>query len=218
VLSEEAGAAGTGELGGLATWVEGAWARDGRSLRGAEPEEPSRVLWLTASPYFADLRVLHHADDEPDDLDLTQAFSGTVRVAGDIVTWSHDLDTTARFAEYTDSGRVLGAKNLLVEVGEDYEERWVRAAPFDSFSAAAELRRAGGAEPVVARMVVVADFAIAVWSTSERGSARLRREGDWCIETLVGASVPEAELPELAKLASSLSREEELPGGWVRVR
>lgn len=58
------------ELDTLAQWVDGAWARHGRTIDESEMIEPTTVLWLTAGRYFADIREFR-GSVEAHDLDKT---------------------------------------------------------------------------------------------------------------------------------------------------
>jgi hypothetical protein len=196
----------------LAGWLDGAWTRDGRRINGGPFEEPSFVVWLTVAPYFGDLRVHVRGDRHPHDLDRAQAFSGRVGVAANVVTWSHDLDTTERSADHVDSASVIGRPGELLEIGGDYEERWVRSSPAGGFAGVAELHTSD--RVLLARLLLCRDVAIAVWNFPEPGGAMLDGNSAWETTRSVAGDVGGL---DLATVADALTRPGALPGGWLRV-
>jgi hypothetical protein len=191
-------------------WLEGAWRREGRAFGPGPLEEISRVLWLQAGGYFADLRVpTHPAGPNLSHLDVAQAFSGSVRQEGSTLTWRHDLDTLRRPAGYEDTAEVEWRGSVLLERGPHHVEVWRREV--DPACIAAVERRAAATSSVTARIVLVADLFVAVWGGRDPGGAVLRFEdGGWEIEAQVG----EGPIPWAAVLAV---RSGDLPAGWEKV-
>ena len=196
----------------LVAWLDGAWARRGRRIGRGAFDEPTSVLWLTVSPYFCDLRVLERAERHPNTLDETQAFTGTVSVAENVVTWAHDLDTTDRLADHCDTAPVIGHHNELLEIGEDYEERWVRSMPIGAISGVAETFGTSGG--LRARVIVVGSAAIAVWSCPSAGGALLEGSDGWAAAHTIGTTPDDL---ALSSVADSIATANVIPTGWIRV-
>jgi hypothetical protein len=196
----------------LSASIEGAFERRGRRLGNGTFAEPSHVRWLTVAGLFADLR--YSIDTAPDAplLDQNQAFSGRVAVNDDMVTWYHDLDTLPRPTDHSDTAQVTGRADELLEVGEGYEERWVRTDRGRVRRAVAELATdlPPGRVATAARIVVVDHLAIAVWCEPRPGGAAFEYTTDWQATELVG--FPFA--GDLTAAVSALADGARLASGW----
>jgi hypothetical protein len=196
----------------LTAWIDGAWARHGRRIGGGAFDEPASVLWLTVSPYFCDLRFFNRQEPKPNPLDRSQAFSGTVSVTENIVTWSHDLDTTERARDHADSAPMIGHPGELLEIGDEYEERWLRTEIGGEAAGAAEI--VGADDSPLARIVLVGMTAIAVWAEPTPGGALLERSEGWSTSRLLGEEPCEL---ALAEVCAALTGGGALPGWWKRI-
>jgi len=204
-----------GETDQLSEWVGGAWARRGRRLGDGDSVEPSSVLWLTVQPYFADIRQFHGSSEHPDALDASQAFSGSISVADDEVTWSHDLDTTTRPPGHRDRADMVGTRDELVEIGANYKERWQRVDHGQSLRAVAELRTttAGDRLAPTARVVLVDNMAIAIWEDPQPGAALIEQRELWVPTSFVGSPFE----GDLTALITAVADRALLPTGWSAV-
>jgi hypothetical protein len=196
----------------LTAWIDGAWERKGRRIGGGAFDEPAAVLWLNVAPYFCDFRVLERNDRHPSALDLSQAFSGRATVTENILSWTHDLDTEKRVGEHADSAPMIGHRGELLEIGTDYEERWVRACAPGGPAGVGEIADRTGS--LFARMVLVGNAAIAVWTGSMPGGALVERGDRWKVSHTVGAECSEL---DLVGVALELGGGAPLPRGWRRV-
>ena len=197
--------------------LDGAWRRAGRAVDGGPFVEQSNVLWLQTGTYFADLRV----PDGPVEpamsyLDDAQAFSGHSRYDPPRVTWLHDLDTMARPPGYEDTALVEDHGALLVERGEGYVERWQRQRISD-WSIVLQRNDPGSGAPV-ARTVVVAHLALAVWAGPVAGGVSLvHRRGKWTEVASVGGGGAGAARRILAALEALVEGETKTAAGWQKV-
>jgi hypothetical protein len=202
----------------LARWLDGAWARSGRRIGGGALVEPSSVLWVTVAPYFCDLRVLDRDDPEPHLLDRTQAFAGTLSVDGDIVTWSHDLDTESPDPRQTDTATVTGGPTELIETGAGYEERWTKVSAATESAGGVPRGVADRSTPdgtLGARMVLSGELAIAVWAMPSPGGALIEGGQGWATTRSVGHQPAGLELPAVAAMLSGEASSG--PPAWRRV-
>lgn len=196
----------------LTEWIDGAWVRSGRRLDGGPFDEPAAVFWLTVSPYFCDIRVLERNERHPNRLDISQAFSGRVSVEENVVTWRHDLDTVDRGTDHSFSAPVIGHHAELLEIGEKYEERWVRSTATGVATGVAEIDDDAGA--LFARVIRVGRCAIAVWAGPTPGGALLEHDVGWESSRTVGGAAGDLDLCGVAEV---LDRQGTLRGTWRRV-
>lgn len=196
--------------------LDGAWRRAGLSL-GDEPfVENSNVLWLQAGPYFADLRVPYAPVEQGrSHLDGAQAFSGQSHYDPPRMTWRHDLDTMPRAVGHQDTAVLEQHGPLLVERGEGYTERWQREALATDPAGVAQRNDPRSGAPL-ARVVVVAHFAVVVWAGPLAGGAALaRRRGTWSkVEEVGGYGDDDTGFLEAAE---ALATGGEMTAGWQKI-
>ena len=169
------------------TLLDGAWRRAGLSLEGGPFVEHSNVLWLQAGRFFADLRS-PYGPVEPArrHLDDAQAFSGHSHYDPPRMTWRHDLDTMPRAAGHQDTAVIEHHGAMLVERGDGYVERWQLEGVTSGAALVAQRHQPGSGAPV-ARLVVIAHLALAVWREPVPGGAALAcRRGSWAETDSVG--------------------------------
>lgn len=202
---------------GVPAWLPGVWRRRARSLDGGRLEEPSDVLWLQVGEHFADVRVAGPGvGATPHPLDASQAFSGQVSHRQFVVTWVHDLDTTARPPGHRDTAEVAVEGDVLVERGVRYLEEWRRQhAPGPT--AVLEARGSVPGE-LRARIVRIGNLAAAVWRCPAPGGAALvLQRAEWQAVAVVPAGPTSASTDVQAILRASLQPGAVLPAGWRQV-
>jgi hypothetical protein len=192
-------------------WLQGVWRRVGRAFDGHAPEEVSDVVWAQVGRYFADVRrPAHRADGEDVQLcalDGPQAFSGRLSYSGDIATWRHDLDTTNQPRGFEESASLERKGSTVIERDPEYLELWRRVAR----GPALVIERADHKGAPAARIVMVAELAVAVWTGRGSGGATLRfDDGGWEVESYVGAG-------PIPWPAISDARGRRTPAGWSQV-
>ena len=187
------------------------WRRVGRALDGHTPREVSNVVWAQVGRYFADVRSPATAP-EPDEqelcsLDGPQAFSGRVQFDRDKVIWCHDLDTRPLPRGYEDSASLERNGKTVIERGAGYLEVWKRAGGGPALA----LERADRTGTPTARILVVGDLTVAVWSGRRSGGATVRfDDGGWEVESYIGTGA----IPWPAITGARAGRP---PAGWSKV-
>lgn len=201
--------------------LDGAWVRTGRSLAGAQPCEPSEVVWLQVDRYFVDVRVARGDGAGTHPLDRSQAFSGTIDVEAGTVVFTHDIDTTDREHGHEDRAEVRRDRNVLTETGPGYREWWAARSASGAPRGVAERRSVPtGAQDVVvcARLLRVGELAAAAWSEPAPGGATYAlgedEAGVWVTVCTVGDPTGGEVGPLVARALVSGAA---LPGGWERV-
>lgn len=191
--------------------VQGAWRRDGRRLHGAPWEEVSDVLWLQVGQLFCDVRTARQGRVPTEELDLPQAFGGTIEVAAGDIAFHHDLDSLSRDPAHPDVSTVHRVGETMYERGPGFEERWILASLPSEPSAAAECR--AGTE-LLARVVRVGALALAVWGGRRPGGAQFSGRHLWEAEPSSSRAPEELAVAEAVR---ALGVGDPLPGGWQLV-
>ena len=213
VVSELAGSAEPVETPAGLAEVQGAWRRQGRCLDTGSWAEVSDVLWLQVGRHFCDVRSPLPGGDSTHPLDLSQAFSGTVEVTAGDIAFFHDIDTVRRDPSHPDQSSVHRAGSVLLERGPGFEERWSLVSLPGDPVAVAELWPPDdpAAGNPVARVVLVGDLGLAVWSGRTPGGASYSKtslgEPGW--------RGPRDDTLGLDEVVRALLDGDALPDGWA---
>lgn len=199
-----------------------AFRRVGRSIGDAELVEVTDVLWLQVGEMFADIRFPRAGSSSTISLDLSQAFSGFVAIAGSLITWTHDMDTIERPPGKIDDGTFEWEGDILLEVGEDYVEHWDSLGqPQGSPGQVAEYRgpmeERQGHTPAAAlhsRIVRVGSLAVAVWSSPFPGGALLEADPQWHVVNEVGYRWTEG---DFTAVVEAMAASNPLPARWEHI-
>jgi hypothetical protein len=192
------------------TRLDGVWVREARSVDDGPFVECTDAYWLQAGPWFVDVRLPRSELSVSHPLDLAQGFSGLVCTQGSTVTWTHDLDTLARPAGYSDTAQTRLANGVLVEWADGYEEHWRSAAPDDARAVVVEQQEVATGL-LQARIVRVGMLAGAVWRGREPGAALLIEAGGWQAKLVVGSA---AMLDAIRDVLRSETEAAPLPSRW----
>jgi len=197
--------------------LDGAWRRVGLSVDGEPFAEHSDVLWLQVGRYFADLRAPWEAVEPARHLlDAAQAFTGRSTYDPPTMTWRHDLDTMPRPPGHEDTARMEHHGSVLVERGKGYIERWQREATAGTMESAVAQRNDPQSGAPLARLVLVAELAVAVWAEPAAGGAALAwRRGVWAETDSVGAGA-DAGLGLFEALGALTGGTKTMAAGWRR--
>ena len=136
---------------------------------------------------------------------------------GHVVTWCHDLDTITRPVHHIDIAPILGSRDDFLEVGDNYVERWVRVDGGQFRRAVCEYRASIGNTGALAddtapdaRVVLVDDTAIAVWSSPAPGGVLYRDRDRWMARMHIGSAF----VGDLRPIVDALGGDRTLPDEW----